>query len=142
LSDFICIGRFAKKDQITSSDNNDQKFALAMAAINLIAKFVFLYFLWVEYNTRGAAHVDGSSTAPLAAGAYDPIAHAQQPGTAGGFQAGSFVGGNAGSQQHLPPVMGGQQPMPIGGSVAALPSGGSVGGNVGGSFQSGGQTGY
>jgi len=141
VSDFICIGRYAKKDQITSYGDNDQKFALAMAAINLIAKFVFLYFLWVEYNTRGAAHVDGSSTAPLAAGAYDPIAHSQQP-TAGGFQAGSFVGGNAGSQQHLPPVMGGQQPMPIGGSVAALPSGGSVGGNVGGSFQSGGQTGY
>lgn len=138
LTDFMSIGRYAKKDQITDSGDSDAKFALAMAAIGLIVKFAFLYFLWVEYNARGSAAVDGSHHQPLATGAYDPIApqHQQPGGGVGGFQAqGSFVGA---PQQHLPPVMG-AAPQPIGVGVQPV-AGGAVGASAGG-FQSG-QTGY
>ncbi len=49
------------------------QFALAMAIIGVLTKAGFSYFLWLEHNSRGSAHVEGSSTAPLNR-PYDPIA--------------------------------------------------------------------
>jgi len=77
LNDLMCVGVWAKSFNITNSGDPNLKFSLAMAIINILTKFAFLYFLWIEHNSRGSAHVEGSHTAPLNSGAYDPMPQAQ-----------------------------------------------------------------